>query len=181
MSPAILLNVVLFKVVWVSAVVFAGGYQNDLLIIGALAAFTGHVYFTPTRMTDFVTGIFALCLGYLVDVLWVVFDILAYPNHTLVPYWIGVLWFALGMSMNHSFSLFRNLGWKGALIVGVFAPVTYLTGERFGAVQVLDLVGTVWISLSWVILFTLLTLFSNWMTLTELPRKLDSRANRNYI
>jgi hypothetical protein len=41
----------------------------------------------------------------------------------------------------------------GSLVVGAFAPVTYLSGERFGSVIVQELALTPLICLSWFVLF----------------------------
>lgn len=163
MNTNTLLNFAFFQCVWTAAVVGAGGYDTHYFLIAALIVLVVHISRTPTARNDFMTGVLALCIGYLTDLLWVVFDVLSYPRDQLVPYWIGALWFALGASLNHSFSMFKDWGWKGAAIVGLFAPVTYLAGERFSAVTVIDLVSTAWISLSWFVLFIGLTAFSNWL------------------
>jgi hypothetical protein len=181
MNASTLLNFVFFQCVWFAAVVGAGGYDTHYFLFASVAALVVHISRQPTARNDLMTGILALCIGYLTDLLWVVFDVLSYPRDQLVPYWIGVLWFGLGASLNHSFALFKAWGWKGAIVVGAFAPVTYLTGERFSAVSVLDLTNTAWISLSWFIIFIGLTAFSNWLpggrvSKSNEPRKKSTRS-----
>ncbi len=153
MSSFVILNFVFFQALWFSSVVGAGGYGLHWLALGALVPLTIHTWFSPVRRLDFFIATLMLCVGMLLDNLWIQFGILAYPEASFAPYWIGLLWFGLGMTLNHSLAFFRDRGWLGALIVGAFAPVTYLTGQRFGAVAVVDLWSTAWISLSWFALF----------------------------
>ena len=165
------INFVLFQCVWLGAVVGVGGYGLHVLLVLALGALVIHLAFMPGLQANLLTGVLALCVGTMIDLVWVMMDILAYPRDQLVPYWIGVLWFSLGASLNYSFAVFKDLAWKGAAIVGVFAPVTYLTGERFGAVEVVSLYETGWICIAWFVVFFGLSSFFNWLNNADIVER----------
>ena len=105
----------------------------------------------------------ALCVGLIIDNLWVNFGILSYPENTFAPYWIALLWVGLGLTVNHSMAIFRDHTLLGSLVVGIFAPVTYLAGQRFGAVVVEDIWLTPLISLAWFAVFYGMAKFALWL------------------
>jgi hypothetical protein len=47
-----------------------------------------------------------------------------------------MLWLAVGLSIRHSLIFLVNRPLFGALLVGCGSPLSYLTGERFGAVEI---------------------------------------------
>ncbi len=158
-----ILNFGFFQMLWFSCVLGAGGYGLHWLALGALIPISVLTWFSASRSADVTVAIVALSLGLIIDNLWINLGILSYPQSTFAPYWIALLWIGLGLTVNHSMSWFRDRPLVGSLIVGAFAPVTYLTGQRFGAVVVEDLYLTAAISLSWFLLFYGLARFSLWM------------------
>ncbi len=169
MSLTVLLNFVFFQMLWFSCVVGAGAYGMAWLALGSLVPISVLTWFSPTRTADIVVATVALAAGLVIDNLWVTFDILSYPQNTFAPYWIAVLWVGLGLTVNHSMALFRDHTLIGSLIVGVAAPVTYLAGERFGAVTVNDIYLTPFISIAWFVVFYALSKFSLWMVDSDKP------------
>ena len=153
MNLPFILNLVFFQLVWFSSVVGAGAYGLHWLAMGAMIPLSVLAWFSPTRRSDLALATIALCVGLLIDNIWVKAGILAYPDYTFAPYWIGLLWVGLGLTINHSMAIFRDHTLIGSLVVGAFAPVTYLSGERFGAVIVQDLALTPLICVSWFVLF----------------------------
>ncbi len=150
------LNFVVFQLLWAASVIGAGAYRLHFPVWVMLGVLTAAAWFSPHRTNDAKLAALALGMGLVIDNLWVWFGILSYPASTVAPYWIGALWFGLGLTVNHSLRFFRDRGWLGALIVGAVAPLTYLTGERFGAVVINSLPACMLISVSWVLLFRIL-------------------------
>ena len=64
-----------------------------------------------------------------------------------------MLWLAVGLSIRHSLIFLVNRPVLGALLVGGGAPLSYLTGESFGAVAIPSVQGLVVLALTWVVLF----------------------------
>ncbi len=163
MSIAIVLNFVFFQMLWFSCVVGAGAYGLHWLALGALVPISALTWFSSTRLADFAVAVVALCVGLIIDNLWVTFGILSYPENTFAPYWIALLWVGLGLTVNHSMALFRDHTLLGAVVVGLFAPVTYLAGQRFGSVTVEDVWLTPLISLAWFAVFYGMAKFALWL------------------
>ena len=152
-----LLNLVFFQVLWFACVVGTGGMGWAFAAPLALLPLIALSAFSPHRRLDW--QIAAICVGFgmVIDNIWVAAGILAYDHGNYAPYWIGVLWLGLGLTINHSMSWFRDRRVLGPLIVGAFAPVTYFTGQRFDAVAVEATYSLVLISVSWALLFVVLS------------------------
>lgn len=162
MTSNVIINFVLFQITWFSCVLGAGAYGLDWLAILAVAAVCAHVLTTPSKWTDLTCAFVALLIGYTLDNIWVMTNILSYPESNFAPYWLGILWFGFGLSLNHSLKFFRDLNWIGAVIVGAFGPVTYFTAERFGVVTIENPMQLVWVTITWIALFRGLTFYSLW-------------------
>jgi uncharacterized protein DUF2878 len=163
MSLTVVLNFVFFQMLWFSCVVGAGAYGLAWLALGSLLPIGVLTWFSQTRTADLAVATLALCIGLVIDNLWVTLDILSYPQNSYAPYWIAVLWVGLGLTVNHSMALFRDHTLIGSVVVGLAAPVTYLAGQRFGSVTVNDLYLTPVISLAWFVVFYGLAKFALWM------------------
>ena len=162
MSSNVIINFVLFQITWFSCVLGAGAYGLDWLALLAVAGVLAHVLTTPSKLTDLSCAFIALLVGYTLDNIWVMTNILAYPENSFAPYWLGILWFGFGLSLNHSLKFFRDLNWLGAVIVGAFGPVTYFTAERFGVVNIVSPIQLLWVTMTWIVLFRGLTFYSAW-------------------
>ena len=149
----VILNFVCFQALWLSCVLGAGGYGLHWLAGMAVLPLLVLAWFSAYRQVDLVITGLAVAIGYLLDNVWVANGILSYPGIDHAPYWIGLLWLGLGLTINHSMRWFRDQAFWGALIVGAFAPVTYISGQGFGAVTIEQLPLTAFISVSWCILF----------------------------
>ena len=104
-----------------------------------------------------VLGVTGLCL----DTLWLHTGVLDYGSaavalplgFTLAPAWIVMLWLAVGLSIRHSLIFLVNRPLFGALLVGCGSPLSYLTGERFGAVVIPSMSGLMVLAAVWIVLF----------------------------
>jgi hypothetical protein len=163
----VIANLLCFQLLWFGCVVGAGANGWHWVGIASVLPLTVLACFSDTRWADFLTAGVAACFGLFIDNLWVRLDILAYPGHSFAPYWIVLLWYGLGLTVNHSLVWFRDRKWLGALLVGAFAPLTYLAGERLGAVDVEQMAMTAVIALSWVLGFRLLAHWSLWLVRSE--------------
>lgn len=161
MNTTTVLNFIFFQMLWFASVVGAGAYDLHWLACAALLPITVLAWRGSLSAADFALATVAVLVGMSLDNAWVQLGILAYPGYDYAPYWIGFLWYGLALTINHSMAFFRDQRWLGPIIVGLFAPVTYLTGERFGAVTVLDLGLTSLICVSWFVLFIVLTQVNN--------------------
>ena len=153
MTRFLVLNFVGFQLLWAGSVIGAGAYSLHLVAALTAAPLLILSFWSEHRNADWMVAAIALAVGLLLDNIWIFLDVLAYPSSSFAPYWIGLLWIGFALTINHSMSWFRDRRVLGPLIVGVFAPITYLAGARFGAVEVLNTPGLVVISIAWAGLF----------------------------
>lgn len=148
-----LLNAVLFQGAWFACVL--GGAVGSsvwgaaaVLVLGAFTALRDH------WRTDLALALIAAAVGFGLDTLWIRAGVLDYGGVAFAPAWIVLLWLGVGLTLNHSLSLFASRPWLGGLLAGLGAPLSYLGGERLGAVVVVDPWLLPLISLTWFLVFT---------------------------
>jgi hypothetical protein len=147
------LNAVAFQALWFGCVLGAGGHGLTALAIGAALPIVALSLWSDSRRLDWQLAGICVAAGMLLDNLWVFLDIFDYPDSLHAPLWIGVLWLGFGLTINHSLAWFRDKRLLGPLIVGACAPITYLAGQRFGAVSIDNAVLLSLVSAAWMILF----------------------------
>ena len=154
-SPYFVANLVAFQAVWAGCVIGAGAFDMHALAWLPTIALLLLTVRSPVARIDLYLALFAILVGWSLDSLWIFLGILdfTHTSGSFAPYWIALLWLGLGQTINHSMVWFRDKGLLGAAIVGLFAPVTYLSGERLGAVNVEQIHLLPVICLSWFILF----------------------------
>jgi hypothetical protein len=159
MSRANLLNAGLFQVAWF-ACVLGGAADSSLWGAAALVALLGFSLAGGMGRFDLTLAGVAAAVGFLLDTAWIRTGILDYSGAPFAPLWIVMLWGGVGLTINHSLSMFQARPWLGGLLAGVTAPLSYLAGERFGAVSI----GDPWllpiVSLVWMLLFAAAFSFS---------------------
>lgn len=151
-------NAVMLKAAWLCCVL--GGIYYGMPALAAMFALSlWQREFSRDRPFVIALGLIGLCL----DTFWMYAGVLDYgdaaltlaPGLSIAPAWILLLWLAVGLSIRHSLIFFVNRPALGALLVGCGAPLSYLTGESFGAVTIPSAQGLVVLALIWVILFFL--------------------------
>lgn len=152
-------NALMMKAAWLCCVIGGATYgAAALTIMFALSVWQQE--FSQDRPFVLLLGCIGLCL----DTLWMYAGILDYGQAairlplgmTLAPSWIVMLWLAVGLSIRHSLYFLVNRPLFGALLVGCGSPLSYLTGERFGAVVIpsaegMAILAGVWIGLFYVV------------------------------
>ena len=73
----------------------------------------------------------------------------------IVPLWLVLLWGAFAATLAHSLDTLRSKPLLSALVGGIFAPLSYLAGANFGAVDLGYSLMTTYITLCVVWGFTL--------------------------
>jgi len=152
MNPKTLLNAALFQVAWF-ACVLGGARDSSVWGLVSVSALLVFALAAPTRRSDLAMGVAAAAVGFLVDTLWIRTGILDYQGATVAPWWIVLLWVGVGLTINHSLALFKARPWLGGVLAGASAPLSYLAGERLGAVTIADPWLLPVVSLVWAALF----------------------------
>ena len=154
MSKSNLVNAGLFQMAWFACVV--GGASGTSLWGGfMLAVLLAFAWCQPSLKSDLVLALACGLVGMALDTLWIVTGVLAYGTAEVAPPWIVMLWVGVGLTLNHSLSLFAGRPLLGGVLAAAAAPLSYVGGERLGGVQITDpwMLGVV--SVAWFGVFTL--------------------------
>lgn len=154
------LNAALFQLVWFAAVLGAA-HEQPGWAWGSLVLLAAQTLTTSLWRIDLAFAVVCMAIGFLVDSLWSWAGVLEYTGAGLAPAWILTLWAATGLSLNHSLGWFRTRALIGGLAAGVVAPISYLAGERLGAISVPTPALLGWVALSWVPIFGILFALAN--------------------
>lgn len=137
-----LLNFVLFQAGWFSCVL---GAANGLPWLGALVAFvivTLHIRLADQPFHEFQLLVLAVVLGAVFDSLLVSSGWVRYPSGMFIPgvapYWILALWALFATTLNLSMGWLKNSLVLASVMGAVFGPLSYLAGQRLGAIELVD-------------------------------------------
>jgi len=138
----LLMNVAAFKVAWVSSV-FGGAQQLPWLgPIAVLVAVVLHLQRAQRPQSELMLILSCGLIGALFDSFLVAVGWVAYPSGVFfefaAPYWIIAMWMLFATTLNVSMQWMRERPLLAAT-VGFFAgPLSYLAGQRLGAIQMVD-------------------------------------------
>lgn len=130
----VLVNALLFQVVWFAAVIGAGyGHAwPGVLAVAVFAAVT--LRHRETRASDLRLTACAALAGGVLDSVFVNAGLLRYaaqwPVAELAPAWIVALWVNLALALNHSLRWVRPYPLVAALFGAIAAPLSYLGAAR---------------------------------------------------
>lgn len=147
-----LCNALLFQGAWFACVL--GGAAGSSAWGAALV--TGLAGFACLRehwRSDLAWAVGAGTIGFGLDSLWIAVGVLDYHGAPVAPAWIVLLWVGVGLTLNHSLGFFAARPRLGGMLAGGTAPLSYLAGERLGAVVVPEPFGLVLVAAVWGLLF----------------------------
>lgn len=167
MNRSNLINAGLFQAAWFACVL--GGAVGNIWWGGvALLALLAFAWSKPYLKSDLLFAATGGLLGLALDTLWIRTGVLDYNGASLAPVWIVMLWVGVSLTLNHSLSLFASRPLLGGLLAGGCAPLSYLGGERLGAVLVPDPWMLAYICAAWFGVFTLaFALAGGWRPSTQ--------------
>jgi hypothetical protein len=74
--------------------------------------------------------------GFTQDFLLMQLQVLAVAEQAWPPLWLVSLWVLFATTLNHSLRWFQRHLWLAVLAGGIAGPLSYLAGDRLGALQV---------------------------------------------
>jgi hypothetical protein len=138
MTRVALLKLVMFQIVWLSCAI--GGAQGWPWpgIVTAAGLVGWHLASAPQWRPAAVTVLTAGTLGFIVESLLIATALLRYsaawPTETLAPAWIVALWLAFSTTLETTRRMLgSHLVAKSTFLGLVLGPLSYLAGERLGA------------------------------------------------
>lgn len=170
----LLLNIVVFKLAWLSTV-FGGA--NDLPLLGPLAvaiAVAIHLRLAPDSGREFTLVILTGFIGLAWDSILVSAGWLAYPTGTflpgIAPYWILAMWMLFATTLNVAFRWLHGRLLLAAILGAFFGPVSYVGGAAVGAVELtLPSAALTALSIGWALMMPGLLLLAQQLDGTRTP------------
>lgn len=137
----VVINAALFQLLWF-ACVLGSAHQ---LFVPALCAFLLLAAFQLRAHRradgDYSLLVLSLALGIFIDSLWLSLGFVEFtdprPLPFLAPAWILILWAGFALTINHSMAWVNAHPVLPAVLGAVGGPLSYLAGERLGAVAFL--------------------------------------------
>lgn len=133
-------NIIAFQIGWFACVL---GGANDLSWLGALIGIiilALHIRISQNKGFETQLIMMAMMMGLVFDSIpkslgWIMFTPVDFWPNALSPPWMVMLWGLFATTMNMSLSWLKNK-LRLAFILGAIAgPLTYWSGERFGALH----------------------------------------------
>jgi hypothetical protein len=132
-------NILGFQISWWGCVL---GVKNGLPYLGpvCMLLFLGvHFFYFKSNIQELkLIGIFSV-IGTLTDTCLAYSGLLSYgglytKSTIIAPLWITAMWCGFCATVNHSLSWLKEK-WVSSFILGaVFGPLSYIAGEKFGAI-----------------------------------------------
>ncbi len=157
----IVVNVVLYQIVWLACALSAAAGMPELGTLTALAVILWHLaeVVRPLKAAGLIvlTGL----LGGIWDSLLVNLNLIHYPSGMIftwmAPYWIIALWMAFATTFNLAFHWLHGRLLLAALFGAVGGPLAWWAGARLGALELVNPIPALTaLSLGWMVMMPLL-------------------------
>ena len=156
-----LLNIIGFKVGWLSSVMGAAGDAPWLGPLVFLLVVIFHLRQAQRPELEF--GLVLACgiVGLSFDSILVSLGWVAYPSGQLsamlAPYWIVTMWMLFATTLNRSMSWLKGRPAVAAVLGAIAGPLSYSAGQGLGGIQFVDpLAATIALSIGWAAIMPLL-------------------------
>lgn len=157
-------NFAWFQAIWWLVILF----QNSavLPVLGLLLIW---IVFSPKRVEDLKLMSAVFLLGTVVDALLTLSGLFIFNQTEVlvsfwpIPIWLSLLWAAFAGTVYHSLTAFNGRMGIAAIAGAVFAPLSYIAGAKFGAVELgaSMVLSYIFIALVWSVIFPLCFYLSN--------------------
>lgn len=153
----ILLNVILFKIAWLSTIF---GSANGMPLLGPMVVAVAvgvHLLMAAEPAREVALLLLAGIIGLVWDSIMVAAGWVSYPNGIVVqgfaPYWIVAMWILFATTLNIAFRWLREKMLLATLLGAIFGPLSYYAGASAGAVVLVQPVyALIALSLAWAVL-----------------------------
>ncbi len=169
-----LVNILAFQAGWFACVIgAANGLPWTGLMVAALVVAL-HLLLAARPGQEIILIFLALLAGLIFDSLLVMSGWLRYaggsPLAGLAPYWILAMWALFATTLNVSMSWLKNKPWLALTLGAVFGPLSYMAGQRLGALEFVDIrAGGIALVFIWALAMPLLMLAASRFDGTRRP------------
>ena len=135
-KKSVILNFFIFYITWWSILI--SNWKNQAAIgwsVFIIAMAIHFFYVSINKNKDLKEVLIIAALGLILDTLLAATGILTF-NHSystiFPPFWLVGIWLLFATTISYSFTLLRNKIPAQVIVGGFFAPVSYITGSKFG-------------------------------------------------
>lgn len=153
---AILINIVVFKAVWMACVWGAAEGLPWLGPLAALGCLALHLWLAPKALPELYLAIVCGGLGFIGEGALMASGLVSFAAgsgtfSSMPPPWLIAMWVAFSTMMNVSFRWLRGRAWLSVLLGATVGPLAYHGGANLGGMifhepewQGLTAVGVIW-------------------------------------
>lgn len=163
---SLILNAIGFNVCWFGLVIFG----NSFILI-AVAWLALHLLMNDNKRAELPLLLIVASIGIAVDVALTLTQVFTFSAASIVlPFWLITLWFCFAATLNYSLSFLNAHQVLQVFFGGLIAPLSYLAGAKFSAVELNNglMVSYIILASIWALLlplfFTVPQLIDRWLT-----------------
>ncbi|WP_394220429.1 DUF2878 domain-containing protein [Alteromonas gracilis] len=157
-------NFAWFQAIWWLVILF----QNKA-VIPVVSLIILWIIFSPKRVEDIKLMSAVFLLGTIVDAVLTISGLFIFEKSEAllgfwpIPIWLSLLWAAFAGTVYHSLTAFKGRVVLASIAGAVFAPLSYIAGAKFGAVELgaSFVLSYIFIALVWSFVFPLCFYLSN--------------------
>lgn len=123
-------NLVAFNLIWFGLV-----YWGNQFTLVAILALIIHLTFYCKGRHEWQLILFVSAIGILVDSILSLSGFYIFDSQYLIPFWLVLLWLCFSATLLHSLHFLSYSRILQALIGLFIAPLSYIAGQKMGAVQ----------------------------------------------
>lgn len=158
------INFIGFQIFWWSCILFQNASFGFCALLISL-----HFVFHNRPKKELISVFLITLVGVLVDTVLTTLTVFQFQHPItpwLPPLWLMMLWLGFATTVTTTSHMFVNKAKTAAIIGGVFAPLSYVAGYRFGVVEFPLGMWTTWLTLVviWSLLLPTLILAHNKMS-----------------
>ena len=162
---ALVVNLSLFKIGWLASVFTAAASMPVVGTIVVGIAVAAHLWLSHDSQNELKLLAFAAFLGLIWESLLVASGIVSYEASSILPgvapYWIVGMWVLFATTLNVAMRWLRKSVFVAAAAGAAGGPLSFLAGEKMGAVSFADpALALIIIGLGWAVLLPLLVNFA---------------------
>jgi hypothetical protein len=171
-----LLNYLAFQIGWLACVMSAANGRPLLGLLMAVLIVGLHLSLAQNRWVEFKLLLSCAALGTVFDSLLLATGWVSYPNGEwlpfLAPYWIVAMWLLFAATLNLSMSWLKGRVWLAALMGAVGGPLSYIAGQKLGAIQLVNNeAALISLAVAWALMMPILSLLAQRMNGFEARQK----------
>lgn len=124
-----IVNIIGFQICWLGLV-----YWGNVFVPIAALLLICHLVLLSKKQNEAILIITILLIGSIVDFILVKLGLFIFSPSTGIPLWLMVLWACFAATLRHSLRFLKKSILLQLIIGSLVAPLSYIAGEKLGAV-----------------------------------------------